>query len=219
MGQKQDVCLIQVSKRRFCARRSNRRRAAGFSLVELMVVVGIIILLLGIGLVAGTKFIAEGKKEQTKAMLDGLLGANTEYIAKRKSSVNHDGKTPVDWSKVKNGGALSSCERFVYACSQIEAVAVQLNAALTSSGQKSMDRIYYDSTSSDPDSVKEIYDTWGTQVEYRSFNNGEGRGPVTNVPNDKLPLSKSPFFVSAGPDKMFGTEDDIMTIDNPAYKD
>jgi len=218
MGQKQSVYSFSSQKSRFRSRIANRRRSAGFSLVELMVVVGIIILLLGIGLVAGTKFIAEGKKEQTKAMLDGLLGANTEFIAKRKGSVNHDGKTPIDWSKVQNGSALSSSERFVYACSQIESVELQLNAAVSSSGQKSLERIYVDSTSSDPDRVKEIYDTWGTEVEYRSFNNGEGRGPVTNVANINLPLSKSPFFVSAGPDKRFGTEDDIMTIDNPAYK-
>ena len=192
------------------------RRAGGFTTVELMVVVGIIILLLGIGLVAGTRFVAEGKRVQTRSMMDGLLGANTEFQAQRQQgSVNHDGRFPIDWTKSDVSKYNNSIERFVYACSQVKAVEDQMTNAVVSAGKKSVERTYKDS---DNDGVKEVYDPWGTLIEYRSFNNGEGKGPGTNVANNLLPLSKSPFFVSAGQDKKFGTEDDITTIDNPIYK-
>ena len=192
------------------------RRSAGFTTIELMVVVGIIILLLGIGLVTGTRFITEGKKEQTLSMMNGLIGANTEFQAQRQQgSVNHDGKFPINWTDGKASKATSSIERFVYACSTNKAVDQAMTNAVVSAGEKSMQRTFKDI---DNDKINEIYDPWGTLIEYRSINNGDGKGPGTNVANNLLPLSKDAFFVSAGPDKKFGTDDDITTVQNPTYK-
>lgn len=189
------------------------RRQAGFTLIEIMVTVGIIILLLGIGIVAGTRFIAEGKKEQTRSMLKGLMGAHTEFQAQRnQGSLNHDGNNPINWDKdVKNGGRFTSSERFVWGCQQIKKVEDKMMAALNSGGQETFRKIWANKKTGSP--VNEIYDIWGTELEYRSKNDGKGTGPNSSVKNSDLPLSRAPFFVSAGPDKKFGTEDDISSLD------
>lgn len=191
------------------------RRSAGFTTIELMVAVSIIILLLGIGFVASSKYIGEARKEQVRSSMTGLMGANEEFKAKRKGgSINHEGGNPMDWTG-NDARRYSSTERFVKACRLYEASDKQVTAAMLS-GQKEVNRRVFDDK--DNDGIEEIYDVWETQLEYRLFNDGKGSGPVTNVSNELLPLSRSPFFVSAGPDKQFGTEDDITTVVKPTYK-
>lgn len=181
----------------FRSQAGSRRRSGGFTMIEVMVVVGLIIFLLGIGVVAGTKFIAEGKKEQIRGLMQGLLGANEEYKARTGGSVQLEG----------NG---ASIVQFVDACKQIKDVEDQMMAAIVSGGEQTVKRTFDERT-------RIVKDPWGTAIEYRPYNKDD---PVSGESADpKLPLSNHAFFVSAGPDKRLGTEDDLTTIADPIYKD
>ncbi len=198
-----------------CQSRS-RRASGGFTLIEILVSVSIIILLLGIGFVAGGKFITQGKITQTRSMLQGLVGANDEFkAARQQGDINHAGNFPIKWNQVTGATGWTSSKRFVYACRQNKNVELQMLAAVQSGENRTRQALQAD------DSLKDV---WGSLILYRASNDGVGSlagdKDQTNVlvTNDKLPLSPSPFFVSAGPDKKFGTEDDITTIENPSYK-
>ncbi len=201
--QKPSVHLFLGRKRRFTALRR------GFSLIEILVVVSIIGLILGIGTAAALKMTAEARKEQTRAMMEGLLSANDEYKAVRQgSSISHTGPT----------AGLSSTEQFVQACLQIKTCEEIMMAALSSSSKAALERIYKDGGGN---ALKSVYDRWGTEIEYRQSNDQTGVGPANekgdSIANNQFPLSRDPFFVSAGPDKVFGdnngTNDDITTIE------
>ncbi|MGB0768931.1 MAG: type II secretion system protein [Phycisphaeraceae bacterium] len=203
MCREQGVGLIFGDKKRFLL------RSSGFSLVELLVVISIIGLLVAIGATVAVQMSKEGRKQQMRAMMDGMLGANDEFKAVREqANINHTTSYPINWDAI-GGGSLSSSERFVLACSQIKACEEILLAAIRSGTSQAFDRMYQDS---DGDTVNNLIDWWGTEIEYRSFNDGNGTGPSTNVDNDDLPISKQPFFASAGPDKTWGTDDDVNTV-------
>lgn len=204
MAQKPSVhCNIAFQRR--------NRRSGGFTVVEILVVVSISLLLLGIGAAVAIDMVADMRREQTRAMMKALLGANTEFKAVRNQpAVNHDGTYPINWP-TEGLGSASSCERYVAAMMQVASAEQMLTAAINSSTGQALDRTYKDTNGN---KVNEIYDRWGTQLEYRSSNDGTGTGPGTGVANKKLPVSPFPFFVSAGPDKTFGNDDDIHTLDN-----
>lgn len=199
MDQKPNVHCLSAQKQR-CSR---RRR--GFSLIEILVVLSIIALLLGIGALVALKMTTEARREQTRAMMEGLLSANDQYKAVRQgASISHTADT-----------SLSSTENFVASCLQIKSCEEILLSALSSSTSQSLERIYRDGGGSS--SYNSVYDRWGTELQYRQSNDQTGTGPANEsgagIDNDKLPLSRDPFFASAGPDKEWGTDDDITTTE------
>lgn len=186
-----------------------KRRFSGFSLIELLVVLSIIALLLSIGTAVALRMVKEARVEATRAMLNGLLGANEEFKAVRKEGpINHEGSYPIDWT-TSEGNKLSSSERFVRGCSQIQSSTDMMMAAINSGSSSALEIVYNDK---DNDGTFQIFDRWRTEVEYRSRNNSKGAGPSTGVSNSLLPVTNYPFFVSAGPDQQFGTDDDITTV-------
>jgi len=198
--QKPGVHSISAPKRR------SRRAAGGFTLIELLTFIGIAVLLLGILAGASIKMLGEMRRDQMRSTMVSLLGANDEFNAVRQQGpVNHTNDYPIDWSQESAGN--SSAERFVYAMRQIPSAEQIMLSALNSSSESAFERMYRDDT---------IYDRWETELQYRRSN--DGTGSHSGVSNDKLPLSKSPFFVSAGPDEEFGTDDDLTTIENPNYR-
>lgn len=175
-------------------------------------VVSIIALLAGIGTAVGVKMNVEARRVQVRAMLDGLKGAQEEFLAKRQQGrINHTGSYPINWGTLSGNPSLSSSERLVYGCKTIKAAEEMMMAALRSGPESSFDIIYQDK---DNNGYYEVYDRWGTEIEYRSANGGNGTGPKTGVSNSLLPLTPGPVLVSAGPDKEFGTDDDIHTEQN-----
>lgn len=200
MDQKPSVHPLIAQK---CRIARDRR---GFSLIEILVALSIIALLLGIGTAAALKMTAEARREQTRAMMEGLLSANDEYKAVRQgASISHTGDF--------NGLTLSSAERFVASCLQIKTCEEIMMAALNSSTSQALERIYRNGGGS---SYKSVYDRWGTELQYRQFNDQTGTGPANEsgagIANNLLPISRDPFFASAGPDKQWGTDDDITTL-------
>lgn len=186
ISQKTGVHLFFGQKRRFS------RRHAGFSLIEILVVVSIIGILLSIGVAVASKMTSEARREQTRAMMNGLLSANDEYKAIRGSGI------PVDGSSSD-----SSTEQFVDACLTIKTCEEIMLSSLSSSTSASFERTYKNGT---------IFDRWGTEIVYRPSNNGSGTSPDPGVSNADLPISRDPFFASAGPDETWGTDDDITTL-------
>ena len=183
-------------------------RRRGFSLIEILVVISLIALLIGIGTAVGVKMSVEARKEQTRAMMEALLSANDEFKAVRQgSSISHIG--PVS--------GLSSTEQFVNACLQIKTCEEIMMAALSSSSSQSLERTYKNGGGN---GLKSVYDRWGTEIEYRQFNSPSSSTPAPpanetggTVANNQLPASRDPFFASAGPDKQWGTDDDITTLE------
>ena len=143
-----------------------------------------------------------------------LENAGVEFRAHAGGAdINHAGSSPMDWDAIDK--SLSSSERFVMACAVSPTTLRMMKAAIGSAGEERAKLMYADK---DGDGIHEIYDLWGTQVEYRTSNDGKGNGPKTGIENRLLPISDRPFFISAGPDQTFGpgrdgVNDDIATVE------
>ena len=188
LHQKQGVYLFWAYERGF------RHAQRGFSLIEMLVVISIIALILGVGTGVALRMNAEARRVQTREMMQGLLAVNDEYKKVRQSTA----------IGVDSGSSSSSAEQFVAASLTVPTCENIMLTALNSSSQAAFERTYKNGS---------IFDRWGTEIEYRSSNDGSGTGPSTGVSNSDLPISRDPFFASAGPDETFGTDDDITTRD------
>lgn len=181
--------------------------------------VGLIALLAAIGVTVAVSMTVQARNTQVRAMMDGLKGVSDEYRKINKQNINEAGSYPINWNRVTNSENKSSIERFVYAASANQTTNTMMQAAVRSSGETTFKKTFIisngfnDAFKNNKPYFAEIRDRWGTQIEYRASNNGEGTGPGTGVRNDDLPLSPSPILVAAGKDKKFGTDDDISTED------
>lgn len=171
-----------------------------------MLVIGLITLLVSLGLVVGTKVMAEARRNQMKGMMHGLLGANEEFKAVRgEGNINHTGSFPIKWSSITVGARTAeteflSIEKFVYACKQVPAAEEMMMAAVRSGSETEAKKIFRDVVGAP--GQEEIHDRWGQPLQYYTFNNNS---------SDNVPDSTSPIFVAAGPDSSFGTDDDITS--------
>ena len=196
--------------------RSRPRRRAGFTLIEILVVISIIALL--IGLVAGGALIAQGSAtvNRTQSLMRSLLGAQEEFKSQSGLGIdlNHDGISPVNWGAgpfaqnapgftgSAGAGGLSSSERFVVGSFLFEQSADALRAAAQGRGTL---------VDNDGDGFLELHDPWDNEILYRNGN--DQTGSFDGINNNLLPLNRSPFFISAGKDGEFGTDDDITTLE------
>lgn len=176
------------------AKRHRTTAARGFTLIEILVTISIIALLLGISAFGVIKVQQGAQRNRVKAMFESLHGAQTNYQSANQSRIIHD------------GGALSSSEYFVFACLQHPDSAEAMKSA-TNGPDTYVDK--------DGDGNFEILDPWGTPILYIAINNADGtaNNSTDNEPNTKFPVSRDPFFVSAGQDGEFGTDDDITSIE------
>lgn len=196
--------------------RSRPRRRAGFTLIEILVVISIIALL--IGLVTGGALLAQGAAtvNRTQSLMRSLLGAQEEFKSQSGLGIdlNHNNNSPVNWGAgpfaqnapgftgSAGAGGLSSSERFVVGCFLFDESAEALRAAAQGRGTL---------VDNDGDGFLELRDPWDNEILYRNGN--DQTGSFDGINNNLLPLNRSPFFISAGKDGDFGTDDDITTLE------
>lgn len=199
--------------------RSRPRKRAGFTLIEILVTISIIALL--IGLVAGGALIAQGSAtvNRTQSLMRSLLGAQEEFKSQSGLGIdlNHDGDGAVPWNSggpwnenapghigdtTASNAGISSSERFVIGCFFFDESADALRAAAQGRGTL---------VDNDGDGFLELRDPWDNEILYRNGN--DQTGSFDGINNNLLPLNRSPFFISAGKDGEFGTDDDITTLE------
>ena len=201
----------------YCLMPLKRRSRPGFTLVEILVVISVIALLIALISVGAIKAQGAASRSQALSMMRSLLGAQEQFKSDSGFGlgINHDGNAPIDWDRgtfdrnvsgatgSAGAGGLSSSERFVVACVLYEPVENILRAAAQGANTLVDD---------DDDGFLELRDPWDNEVHYRNDNTHDG-GMFDGIPNNDLPQSRSPYFVSAGKDGEIGTDDDINTIE------
>lgn len=78
---------------------TSKRNNKAFSLVELLIVIGIIALLATIGTIAATSFARKAKEQKTHAIMDLLMGAITAY---QESTGAYPFKNESTWRECDN---------------------------------------------------------------------------------------------------------------------
>lgn len=173
----------------------NRQSATGFTLIEIIVVVAILMLLLGIGLAYGPGLLAPAERQQTVITLKNLQMINDEYAA----------LTGSHYQPTQNDPQLR-IEEFV-------------NAMLTSGDRNlknlmaSLDEnilVNIEEDSSDPPEWR-LRDAWGNDIFYRLA--GETTQGLSG--SQQLPNKTFPYFASPGPDGQWG--DVTAATNTPAY--
>lgn len=177
------------------------RAPRGFSLVETLVVIGIISILVSLVIASGVYLNGRAKQSQTRGILSALAAIDTEYRAQTGQVVNHTGTSPMDWTaaytqtfpigSTTTGAAGQpaetspnySIERFFIAAKQVSQTATMI------------DNLVNNTRDDDNNNFAEIVDGWGNAIAYRSQESASGT----------FPARPTPFFVSAGPDGKFGS--------------
>lgn len=195
-----------------------RRSRRGFTLIETLVVIAILVVLVGLTAAGLSKAKSRAKFSQTKILLANCRGIVTEFEVQAPSSypIPHlSGGTP-SWGsqQTKNAPGASGkalvndyIERFVWQARSVPAPRDLLNKL----GQA----FYSDSdgthTDKDGDGFLEILDAYGNKLVYVAFVKS---GDATE--DDMLPQHARPYFASAGPDGLFG---DVRTTASQALQD
>jgi len=197
-----------------------RRAAAGFSLIELLVVVGIILILSGIVITLVLE--KQGPVVQTRTALQTLKGAASEYqvvmgtpvshdagwgSAKAKNAPDADGSAIVNDTDGENGPNDLHIERFIWAAWQLpETRSMLASLPGVRQGESAAADILVDL---DADGFMEVRDGWGNMMDYRDSNDHDD--------GDKnRPARRSPFFCSPGPDGAWGDYSDGASAANAA---
>lgn len=178
---------------------SDPRPSAGFTLVELLVVIGIIVLLMTIAMVAGPAVLGVGKQKQTEATLLTAQTLLNEYLALSNQKQILTGTSP-------DGG-----DKYRYAVPTID-VLIQRAEKNT----KLQDIL---ATFDDEALVKEgtgwvLYDGWKNPIVFNASGEEDGmKGFTPNSPYEDhdLPEKKRPYFVSMGEDGELGRWDNGTT--------
>ncbi len=168
----------------------------GFSLIEVLVVVSIIVILVGLAL-AGINFAYQRSEESnTRALLGSLAGVEKEYRAQTGQYVHPVPPATMAQQDSVNG----ELNRTVTAPLANFLDKVQDNSAVAGEMLRRIQPqlLTIDTTTN---RITAIKDPWGTNIYYYR---GDGN---TNVTGRTLPKQPHPYFVSAGADADLGTVD------------
>ena len=146
---------------------------AGVTLVELLIVISVLSVLVSLVLAGAGRLHNQGKERIVRETFSLLDGALEEYF-------DYYGSFPV----YENGATLA--ERSEKLLEKLRRSAESRKVVGQVSGKLIASNV------PDPNETPELYDPWGTLVDY------------SYAVGDNFPL-----FVSAGPDRIFGTPDDI----------
>jgi len=145
--------------------RHNPPRRAGFSIIELMVVVAIILILVGIGVVGISQFNAAAEQDVCREIMATALAAMTEYQAQTRGQIpGGDADT--------SGGDV---EEFVTDIKLFDDAETHLDK-LASNG-------YYVGTT--------IVDPWGPALKYNTQNIAADAAALTTTQTSKPTASRS----------------------------
>jgi prepilin-type N-terminal cleavage/methylation domain-containing protein len=171
------------------------RRLAAFTLVELLVTISIIALLAGLVTYGVTAMKGTSEISRTKTLLQGLKAVDIEYRAQSGYIVPFDGTADT---------AEESIEAF---CDDVVAFD-DPQEMLVSLGED-----YLRDTDSDA-IPNQVIDAWGEPVQYRAYMQEQAPAftGAGDLPARGTQLEPQPYFASAGPDGVFGTNDDIYSF-------
>ncbi|MBB6431472.1 prepilin-type N-terminal cleavage/methylation domain-containing protein [Algisphaera agarilytica] len=173
---------------------------AGFSLIEILVVISIIALLLALGAVGMSKMREQAQVEKIRVLLQQLAGVETEYRAQTNGKFPDD-----DSSNSSTAGVNNSIEWFV---EQVEAQPITQEMI-----EKTVNRAFYSPT--DGGTPGTVVDAWGLEIEYRELSDGSATA-TSNGTNAQFPPYAQPFFASAGPDGLWGDHSVLADPDDAA---
>lgn len=188
------------------------RPAPGFSLIEVLVVIGIVSLIAGLVFAGFAALRSQSEAEKTRLALQSLKSAEVEFRAQTRSIPEHDSVArPVPGDKdasIKNfllGGTLSGTPfRGINDNPDTQSMVVAL-----------VDLVQLDA-SGEPESV---VDEWGEPIQYRTHVDPSVAGSDlaytggNDLPAQGTASAKRPFFASSGPDLEFGTPDDLYSFE------
>ncbi len=192
-----------------------RRAAPGFTLIEILVTISIIVLLIGISFPVAIKFLSSADGGKTRAMLNSLGAAADDYNVVTKNVVRHFGADAFGTAIVGlnvgddvTDGNDDDCTfgYFVKTAGQVPTTARLLEIAAkkdlrnTLAGQPIADVAAAASAPAIGIDDIELRDVWDNKIRYA----GSVSHTDTFTADDYLPAHPSAFFASAGPDGLWG---------------
>ena len=194
--------------------RGHFRGRGGFTLVELLVVISIIIILVGLGVAGMSKAFQRSEESKTRIVLAGLQSILEEYHA--QTGVGFDDDADIDQTIYDDPNGTDNGEDepdfddqmagFIARVQKIEAC----RKMLVSLGKRGDIVIFDDddgddTDDDDPDLIETIRDPWGNTIVF------------LRASNSKHPDHDNPFFFSYGPDGEEGNRSASTTSDD--YKE
>ena len=197
--------------------RSRGRATRAFSLIEMLIVIGLVVLLASITVVVGRSVIAKSKIDQCRQILQTLDATLTEYQAERGGIPPFVLRAYQPPSGLNSNASKSRREVAVY-LEQIKGYtgADKQLGTVDSSFLVPRDQIYTDlarykyAGSVTDDMRPSVRDPWGMEILYIHPN---AQNDVAFLLLGK-PVNERPYFMSAGPDGAYETiEDNVYSYE------
>ncbi|MEO1235296.1 MAG: prepilin-type N-terminal cleavage/methylation domain-containing protein [Planctomycetota bacterium] len=205
---------------------THRRHLAGFSLVEILVVISIVVLLVGISIPAAIKMLGSAENNQTRSVLNGLASAADSYNIVTEKTVDHT-QNRDDFGNTINldidGDNVDlTLAYFVFYAGQVpesaRLIAIAAKDDLTFQGRPMLnvnEDIVNNNVSLANFGDIQLLDSWDTPIRYA----GGVSHSDTFTDDDYLPAHPTAFFASAGPDGEWGavirnTNEPDPSVDN-----